>query len=59
MLFRSIEGAARDGAIAVIIVEPDGRLTLRDLESGNQGEPADAAATFAAAKRIVAERGAR
>ena len=56
---KQIEGAARDGAIAVIIVEPDGRLTLRDLESGSQGEPADEAATLAAAKKIVMERGAR
>ena len=56
---KQIEGAARDGAIAVIIVEPDGRLTLRDLESGSQGEPADDAATLAAAKKIVLERGAR
>ena len=56
---RQIEGAARDGALAVIIVEPDGRLTLRDLESGSQGEPAGAAATFAAAKNIVTERRAR
>ena len=56
---KQIEGAARDGAIAVIILEPDGRLTLRDLESGSQDDPADEAATFAAAEKIVAERSTR
>lgn len=54
---KQLEGAVRDGARAVIIVEPDGRLTLRDLTEASQGEPAERGAVIAAARRLVQGKG--
>jgi len=50
---KQLEGAVRDGALAVIIVEPDGRLTLRDLVKASQAEPAERGGVIAAALRLV------
>jgi histidyl-tRNA synthetase len=50
---KQLEGAVRDGALAVIIVEPDGRLTLRDLVKVSQAEPAERGGVIAAALRLV------
>ena len=47
----------RDGALAVIIVEPDGRLTLRDLVKASQAEPAERGGVIAAALRLVQSEG--
>lgn len=38
---KQLEGAARDAATAVIIIEPDGRLSLRHMADGTQADPAD------------------
>lgn len=54
---RQLEGAVRDGALAVIIVEPDGRLTLRDLAKASQGEPAERDGVIAAALHLVKDEG--
>jgi len=54
---KQLEGAVRDGALAVIIVEPDGRLTLRDLVKANQAEPAERGGVIAAALRLVQNEG--
>ena len=51
------EGAVRDRAIAVIIVEPDGRLTLRDLTKASQTEPGERGGVIAAALRLVQNEG--
>lgn len=50
---KQLEGAVRDGALAVIIVEPDGRLTLRDLVQASQAEPAERGGVIAAAVRLA------
>lgn len=50
---KQLEGAVRDGALAVIIVEPDGRLTLRDLVKESQAEPAERGGVIAAALQLV------
>uniref|UniRef100_UPI00404AF314 histidine--tRNA ligase n=1 Tax=Candidatus Limnocylindrus sp. TaxID=2802978 RepID=UPI00404AF314 len=50
---KQLEGAVRDGALAVIIVEPDGRLTLRDLVKASQAEPAEHGGVIAAALQLV------
>lgn len=50
---KQLEGAVRDGALAVIIVEPDGRLTLRDLVKASQAEPAERGGVIAAALQLV------
>lgn len=50
---KQLEGAVRDGALAVIIVEPDGRLTLRDLVKASQAEPGERGGVMAAALRLV------
>jgi histidyl-tRNA synthetase len=50
---KQLESAVRDGALAVIIVEPDGRLTLRDLVKASQAEPAERGGVIAAALRLV------
>ncbi|NBW31310.1 MAG: histidine--tRNA ligase [bacterium] len=54
---KQLEGAVRDGALAVIIVEPDGRLTLRDLVKASQAEPAERGSVIAAALRLVQNEG--
>ena len=54
---KQLEGAVRDHAIAVIIVEPDGRLTLRDLAKASQAEPAERGGVIAAALRLVQNEG--
>ena len=54
---KQLEGAVRDGALAVIIVEPDGRLTLRDLVKASQAEPAERGGVIAAALRLVQNEG--
>ena len=54
---KQLEGAVRDRAIAVIIVEPDGRLTLRDLAKASQAEPAERGGVIAAALRLVQNEG--
>ncbi|MEI6155665.1 MAG: histidine--tRNA ligase [bacterium] len=54
---KQLEGAVRDGALAVIIVEPDGRLTLRDLVKASQAEPAERGGVIAAALRLVQSEG--
>jgi histidyl-tRNA synthetase len=54
---KQLEGAVRDSALAVIIVEPDGRLTLRDLVKASQGEPAERGGVIAAALRLVQNEG--
>lgn len=54
---KQLEGAVRDGALAVIIVEPDGRLTLRDLVKASQAEPAERGGVIAAALHLVKNEG--
>jgi histidyl-tRNA synthetase len=54
---KQLEGAVRDGALAVIIVEPDGRLTLRDLVKESQAEPAERGGVIAAALKLVKNEG--
>ena len=54
---KQLEGAVRDGALAVIIVEPDGRLTLRDLAKASQAEPAERGGVIAAALQLVQNEG--
>lgn len=54
---KQLEGAVRDGALAVIIVEPDGRLTLRDLVKASQLEPAERGGVIAAALQLVKNEG--
>ena len=54
---KQLEGAVRDGALAVIIVEPDGRLTLRDLVKASQAEPAERGGVIAAALNLVKNEG--
>lgn len=54
---KQLEGAVRDRAIAVIIVEPDGRLTLRDLTKASQTEPGERGGVIAAALRLVQNEG--
>jgi histidyl-tRNA synthetase len=54
---KQLEGAVRDGALAVIIVEPDGRLTLRDLVKASQAEPAERGGVIAAALQLVKNEG--
>ena len=54
---KQLEGAVRDGALAVIIVEPDGRLTLRDLVKASQADPAERGDVIAAALHLVQSEG--
>ena len=54
---KQLEGAVRDGALAVIIVEPDGRLTLRDLVKVSQADPAERGGVIAAALQLVKNEG--
>ena len=54
---KQLEGAVRDGALAVIIIEPDGRLTLRDLAKASQAEPAERGGVIAAALQLVKNEG--
>jgi histidyl-tRNA synthetase len=54
---KQLEGAVRDGALAVIIVEPDGRLTLRDLVKASQADPAERGGVIAAALQLVKNEG--
>lgn len=54
---KQLEGAVRDGALAVIIVEPDGHLTLRDLVKASQAEPAERGGVIAAALQLVKNEG--
>jgi histidyl-tRNA synthetase len=54
---KQLEGAVRDGALTVIIVEPDGRLTLRDLVKASQADPAERGGVIAAALQLVKNEG--
>ena len=54
---KQLEGAVRDGALAVIIVESDGHLTLRDLVKASQAEPAERGGVIAAALQLVKNEG--
>ena len=50
---KQLEGAARDAAVAVIIIEPDGRLSLRIMADGNQADPADEASVLRAVAALL------
>ena len=50
---KQLEGAARDAAVAVIIVEPDGRLSLRTMVDGKQADPADEASVLRAVAALL------
>jgi histidyl-tRNA synthetase len=50
---KQLEGASRDGAVAVIIVEPDGRYSLRAMIDGKQEEPTDEASVLRAVAALV------
>jgi len=50
---KQLEGAARDAAVAVIIIEPDGRLSLRIMADGTQAEPADEASVLRAVAALL------
>jgi histidyl-tRNA synthetase len=50
---KQLEGAARDAAVAVIIIEPDGRLSLRIMADGKQAEPADEASVLRAVAALL------
>lgn len=50
---KQLEGAARDAAVAVIIIEPDGRLSLRNMADGKQAEPADEASVLRAVATLL------
>lgn len=50
---KQLEGASRDGAVAVIIVEPDGRYSLRAMINGKQEEPTDEAGVLRAVAALV------
>ncbi|MEY4388870.1 MAG: hypothetical protein RLZZ432_589 [Chloroflexota bacterium] len=50
---KQLEAAVRDGAIAAIIIEPDGQLSLRDLVAGTQADPGPSAAVIAAALELA------
>ncbi|MFM8997796.1 MAG: hypothetical protein ACKOJD_06750, partial [Candidatus Limnocylindrus sp.] len=50
---KQLEGASRDGAVAVIIVEPDGRYSLRAMIDGRQDEPTDEASVLRAVASLV------
>ena len=50
---KQLEGASRDGAVAVIIVEPDGRYSLRAMIGGKQEEPTDEASVLRAVAALV------
>lgn len=54
---KQLEGAVRDGALAVIIVEPDGRLSLRNLATSSQAEPGGRHEVVEAALRLVTDGG--
>ncbi len=54
---KQLEGAVRDGALAVIIVEPDGHLILRDLVKASQADPAERGGVIAAALQLVKNEG--
>lgn len=45
---KQLEGAARDAARFVVIIEPDGRLSLRTMADGAQADPADEAGVLRA-----------
>ncbi len=50
---KQLEGAARDAAVAVIIIEPDGRLSLRIMADGEQADPADEASVLRAVAALL------
>jgi histidyl-tRNA synthetase len=50
---KQLEGAARDAAVAVIIIEPDGRLSLRIMADGKQADPADEASVLRAVAALL------
>jgi histidyl-tRNA synthetase len=50
---KQLEGASRDGAVAVIIIEPDGRLSLRNMADGKQADPADEASVLRAVAALL------
>ena len=54
---KQLESAVRDTAIAVIIVEPDGSLSLRDLAAGSQAEPGARAMVVSAAAQLARTQG--
>lgn len=50
---KQLEGAARDVATAVIIIEPDGRLSLRHMADGRQADPADESSVLRAVAALL------
>lgn len=50
---KQLEGAARDAATAVIIIEPDGRLSLRHMADGRQADPADESSVLRAVAALL------
>ena len=50
---KQLEGAARDAATAVIIIEPDGRLSLRHMADGTQTDPADESSVLRAVAALL------
>ena len=56
---KQLESAVRDKAIAVIIVEPDGDLSLRDLAAGSQAEPGARAVVVSAAAQLARTQGGK
>jgi len=50
---KQLEGAARDAATAVIIIEPDGRLSLRHMADGRQADPADESSVLRAVATLL------
>jgi histidyl-tRNA synthetase len=50
---KQLEGAARDAATAVIIIEPDGRLSLRHMADGTQADPADESSVLRAVAALL------
>lgn len=50
---KQLEGAARDAAVVVIIIEPDGRLSLRTMADGKQADPADEASVLRAVAALL------
>lgn len=50
---KQLEGAARDAAVAVIVIEPDGRLSLRNMADGKQADPADQTSVLRAVAALL------
>ena len=50
---KQLESAARDAAAVVVIVEPDGRYSLRNMADGTQADPADESSVIRAVVALV------